>query len=95
MSVPIYDFACANEKLFNINMEQYYSCCGKSICGGCSQSGNLGKCPFCKAEIIDKTEGEKVEELKKRVEANDAGAICWVIIIITVDKVFGRIRQRQ
>jgi TPR repeat protein len=35
----------------------------------------LGKCPFCKAEIIDKTEGEKVEELKKRVEANDAGAI--------------------
>ena len=58
--------------------EAYYSCCGKSICSGCvhsfHESGNNGNCPFCKSEI-DKTDGESVEELMKRVEANDAGSI--------------------
>jgi TPR repeat protein len=55
------------------------TCCGKTICGGCAdsfcKSGNMGKCPFCKAEIMSKTNEERVEELKKRVDVNDAGAI--------------------
>jgi TPR repeat protein len=59
-------------------MEQYYSCCGKYICGGCiysiTKSENDDYCPFCKAEISGIT--EKFEELMKRVEANDAGATC-------------------
>ena len=35
-SVPIFNFAAANEGLAKMGTEQYYSCCGKSICGGCS-----------------------------------------------------------
>jgi len=77
-SVPIVDFAKANEGLAQVDMEEYYSCCGKSICGGCMhsffESRNDEKCPFCKSEI-DKTDGESVEDLMKRVEANDAGAM--------------------
>jgi tetratricopeptide (TPR) repeat protein len=59
--------------------EVYYECCGKSICGGCihsfSKSGNDEKCPFCKAERMDKTDEEKVEEMMKRAAVNDAGAM--------------------
>ena len=48
-SVPIYDFAVANVELTKREMEQYYPCCGKSICAGCVHSficaGNIGKCP--------------------------------------------------
>ena len=77
-SVPIVDFAKANEGLAQVDMEEYYSCCGKSICGGCMhsfvESGNEETCPFCKSEI-DKTDEERVEEVMKRVEVNDAGAI--------------------
>ena len=77
-SVPIHDFADANEELANISTEHYYSCCGKYICGGCMhsfvESGNEETCPFCKSEI-DKTDEERVEEVMKRVEVNDAGAI--------------------
>ena len=77
-SVPIHDFAMANEELAKISTETYYSCCGKSFCEGCiysfMQSGNIEKCPFCKSEI-DKTDGESVEEMMKRVEVNDAGSI--------------------
>jgi TPR repeat protein len=32
-------------------------------------------CPYCKAEILGKTDEEKVKEIMKRVKANDAGAI--------------------
>jgi len=49
-SVPIYDFAEANEELANMGTETYYSCCGKSMCLGCvhsfHKSGNDEKCPF-------------------------------------------------
>jgi TPR repeat protein len=59
--------------------ETYYSCCGKSICGGCEysfgKSGNNEKCPFCKADLRGKTDLDRVDELMKRVEAHDAGAI--------------------
>ena len=41
----------------------------------CCVSGNIGNCPFCNAETMRKTVEERVDELMKRVEANDAGAI--------------------
>ena len=78
-SAPIYDYAIANEELAKKATEQYYPCCGKSICRGCvhslDQSGNEDKCPFCNSER-DKTEEERVQEIMKRVEANDAASIC-------------------
>jgi TPR repeat protein len=78
-SVPIYDFAKANEVLAKRDMEIYYSCCGKSICEGCLYSfqcsGNEKKCPFCNSNQENKTGEERVEELMKRVEANDATSI--------------------
>jgi tetratricopeptide (TPR) repeat protein len=79
-SVPMYDFAIANEILTPLDTEHYYFCCGKSICGGCvysfrDESGNIGKCPFCKADTKCKTYEEMNERLLKRVEVNDAGAI--------------------
>ena len=77
-SVPINAFAIANEELSKIDLDIYFSCCGKSICGGCAHSfymsGNM-KCPFCNSERAGKTDGELVEEMMKRVEANDAGAM--------------------
>jgi TPR repeat protein len=78
-SVPIYNFAIANEEsneeLVNMNTDVYYTCCGKSICKGCIHSvhgyGN-DKCPFCNTHRANKTEEETVEEILKRVEANDS-----------------------
>jgi hypothetical protein len=44
LSVPIYDFAIANEELAAEATELYYPCCGKGVCKGCAhsfaQSGN-------------------------------------------------------
>ena len=78
-SIPIYEFAEANEELAKKATETYYSCCGKSICEGCvysfRMSGNDGNCPFCKAADFDKTDEDAVEEIMRRVEANDAGAM--------------------
>jgi TPR repeat protein len=58
-------------------MKKYYSCCRKTICQGCSysfaQSGNY-KCPFCNADC-GKSEEERVEEMMKRMEANDAASM--------------------
>jgi TPR repeat protein len=60
-------------------MEVYYSCCGKSICGGCVHSflisGNLGKCPHCKSELIAKTKDDVLKEVMNRVAANDPVSI--------------------
>jgi hypothetical protein len=43
-SVPITDFAVENAELANVSTDEYYSCCGKSICRGCiyslCESGN-------------------------------------------------------
>jgi tetratricopeptide (TPR) repeat protein len=78
-SVPISDFADANEELVNMSTETYYSCCGKSICGGCihsfRMSGNDENCPFCKSDHVDKTDKDEVAGMMKRVEVNDAVAI--------------------
>jgi hypothetical protein len=81
LSVPVYDFAEANDDLDEDDktMEQFYSCCGKSICKGCVysfiDSGNIVKCPFCNSERGGLTADERFEEVMKRVGANDAGAI--------------------
>jgi TPR repeat protein len=89
-SVPIDDFAKANEGLAIEAPEQYFSCCGKSICSGClyscNTSGNSnGKCPFCNSdrdkERCGKTDEEEVEEIRKRVEANDAAAMYMLALL--------------
>jgi TPR repeat protein len=78
-SVPIYDFSKANEELAKHDLNQYYPCCGKSICIGCvysfRKSKNDAKCPFCNADRMDKTDAESIEEMMKRMDVNDAGAI--------------------
>jgi len=42
------------------------------------ESDNDDKCPFCNAERMDKTAEEQVEEMMKRVEANDSASICML-----------------
>ena len=89
-SVPIYDFAEENKKLAGKEMDQYFPCCGKSICYGCvysfRKSGNHDKCPFCNADQDGKTDEEVVEEILKRVEANDPASIYyWLVFITTGD----------
>ena len=78
-SVPIRDFVEANKEFAGKGTANYYSCCGKSICGGCvysfHESGNDGNCPFCNAMTGGKTNEERVEEIMKRVAVNDAGAM--------------------
>ena len=64
-----------NEDLASKSTEQYFPCCGKSICVGCIYSFVDETCPFCKADHVNKTDGEKVEEFIKRVEVNDADAM--------------------
>jgi len=62
---------------------RYYSCCGKMICSGCIHAplyDNQGnkveneKCPFCRAP--HPTGKEIMKRLNKRVDANDAHAMC-------------------
>jgi TPR repeat protein len=77
-SIPIDDFAIENMELAKYAIEQYYACCGKYICKGCEYSSYMSgieKCPFCNSDRADKTEEEQVEEIMKRVEANDACAM--------------------
>ena len=78
-SVPISDFAIAHVELADKDMEQYFVCCGKSLCKGCdysfAQSEINNKCPFCNSERY-KTAQEHVEEIRRRVEANDPASIC-------------------
>jgi TPR repeat protein len=80
-SIPIYVFAKANEMLAKEDTEEYYPCCGKTICRGCLyssiKSGNY-KCPFCNAKRIGRTDRELVADMRKRVAANDAASICML-----------------
>ena len=77
-SVPINDFAIAHEELADEVMQEYYSCCGKRICRGCiysvCKSGNNEKCPFCNSDR-NNTEEERVQQMMRRVKANDAASI--------------------
>ena len=77
-SVPIHDFAEANEGLAAVGMEEYNPCCGKSICRGCIHSfrkSGTRKCPFCNTDRCSKTAEEMVDEVMNRVEANDPASI--------------------
>jgi TPR repeat protein len=80
--VPIYDFAIANKGVEDEAMEEYFPCCGKSICGGCvysfKESGNHDKCPFCNSDRTGKTDEEIFGEILKRVEANDPASMCML-----------------
>ena len=87
-SIPIYDFAIANENENLVNQdrhkytEDYYPCCGKGICRGCvhsfRKSGNIAKCPFCNSDRADKTDEERFEQMTERIEANDAASMCML-----------------
>ena len=80
-SIPIYDFAIANKEVATEPLEKYYSCCGKSICRGCAYSNIMSgnnKCPFCNSEREGITLEESVEEIMKRVGANDPTSICML-----------------
>jgi tetratricopeptide (TPR) repeat protein len=94
-SVPIDDFANANTELTGLFMEEFYTCCGKSICKGCvhsfSKTGNDGKCPFCKSDRSSKSDGELLEELMKRVEANDAASN----FVLAIQYQYGRLGLQQ
>ena len=78
-SVPIYNFMKAHEELAGKATEEYFPCCGKSVCGGCAHSfhssGTDDKCPFCNSDRNSKTVEEQVAEVMKRVVANDAASI--------------------
>jgi hypothetical protein len=37
-SVPIFDLAKANTEVAKVDTEEYYECCGKSICRECAYS---------------------------------------------------------
>jgi len=77
-NLAIYHFAIANPELAAKETEQYYPCCGKSICRGCiysfHKSGNIGKCPYCNSDRCSQTDEEMVREVMKRVEANNAAS---------------------
>ena len=77
-SVPIHDYAIANKELAKEGMEEYFVCCGKSICKGCIHScreSGARKCPFCNADRCSKTNEEMADEIMKRVEANDPASM--------------------
>jgi TPR repeat protein len=78
-SVPIANYAEANKQLAKKGMEQYYSCCGKTICRGCihsfNTSGYIDNCPYCNSDRSTKTNEETFQEMMKRVEVNDAASI--------------------
>jgi TPR repeat protein len=42
------------------------------------KSGNVNTCAFCKTESACSTDKERVEEMMKRVEVNDAGAMSFM-----------------
>jgi TPR repeat protein len=83
LSVPIHDFAKAHEELAQMGMEQYFPCCGKSICGGCTysciKSGNAENCPYCRARRTGKENDKIVEELRKRVEVNNDADAMYIL----------------
>eukprot|EP00986_Skeletonema_menzelii_P015044 scaffold10944_cov132-Skeletonema_menzelii.AAC.2 len=63
----------------------FMTCCSKYICDGCDianikreHEGKLQhSCPFCR-KAAPKTDEECIEELMKRVEANDPLAMCFM-----------------
>ena len=78
-SMPINDVTNIHQELADLTTAIYYSCCGKSICGGCIHSfgktGNKEKCPFCNADTEINSDADKIENIMKRVDSIDTGAI--------------------
>jgi len=82
---PAEDCPICFQRLPTLNSGRtYYACCGKLICNGCGYApvyDNQGnkvdnkKCPFCRSPT-PKSNEERNERYKKRVELNDAQAIC-------------------
>ena len=70
----------------NINQTQYYSCCGKTVCIGCSFMFNtkphqVGQkaCPFCRSTSTTK---ESMEALQRRIESDgDISAMATMVCI--------------
>jgi hypothetical protein len=57
----------------------FMTCCGKTICSGCSfeyklRSNGCPTCPFCRTNEPSAKQYAKM--LRKRVDGNDANAIC-------------------
>ena len=78
-------FICIIILQFSIEGYRYKTCCGKTICSGCSYApvyDNQGnevdneKCPFCRAGhyYVDE-EFVQIERVKRRAEMNDPIAI--------------------
>jgi hypothetical protein len=66
----------------DVDQCKYQSCCGKMLCVGCVYAHVVaaakigkGKCIFCRSEVSSSNE-EDIKRMKKRVEANDAQAMC-------------------
>ena len=60
---------------------RYMGCCGKIVCGGCTYAVAImdkeQKCPFCRTPSPAATSNEEIiKRIMKRVEANDAQAMC-------------------
>ena len=57
---------------------KYNSCCGQVMCSGCIYAVQMvdedEKCPFCRVPT-PKSDEERIEKIKKRVEMNDGNAI--------------------
>jgi len=56
-------------------LQSYYTCCGKTLCGGCDfqhqmKSGEWPTCAFCRT-TLPKSDEEKLARLSKRVERKD------------------------
>ena len=72
-SVLINDAANTHQGLADLTMAIYYSCCWKSICGGCIHSfgktQNNVKCLFCNADKEINSDAEKIGYIMKRVHS--------------------------
>jgi len=81
-TVPIFDSVMVNENLANMVTEQYFSCCGKSICRGCvlsiNSSESRGKCPFCNSMRNYDTVNDMIVEVMRRVDADDPASIYYL-----------------
>ena len=69
---------CFHPLQLDKQQQTYEACCGKIVCIGCIHAVEAGDdrilCPFCRAPATV-SDGERMERLKKRADANDAEAI--------------------
>ena len=86
---------CMRALPFHEGLHSYASCCGKTLCGGCSlehqvksrrqRAGEGGQttvrptCAFCRS-AVPKSEAEYLVNLRKRVELKDPDALCSIAL---------------